>query len=330
MQEPPLEDEMLSLVRELRGARLERRAAAGRAAPVPAGRSSSPAVRQPLSSKSNTQATPNYHRATTSSTARSGTWGTNGRPATAAATPAVASTSVRPATAAATPAARREQTGLGALAATRWLVGSQITPEFFPPTAAAESDEDDGALLLACGSLLRAHRLPSEDEPPSGQTPWFGPPSVEATWLGDGGSSRVPTSYATPAVNGRGAPPSHEAEHGPGRWPWADLSTSDAGSGSALASGSGATLPPAPAPSAGRTALLEARALRRHALGVARRRWREFAAGGGARRGCGTRWRWRGGVYACGAAWRTGRRCGGDSCARSGRRLTPRSSIGWG
>ena len=234
MQDPPLEDEMLSLVRELRGARLERRAAAGRAAPVSSGRSSSPAVRQPQSSKSNTQATPNYHRATTSSTARCGAWGTNGRPATAAATPGVASTSVRPATAAATPAARREQTGLSALAATRWLVGSQITPEFFPPTAAAESDEDDGALLLACGSLLRAHRLPSEEEPnpPSGQTPWFGPPSVEATWLGDGGSSRVPTSYATPAVNGRGAPPSHEAEHGPGRWPpplRADLSSGRCG-----------------------------------------------------------------------------------------------------
>ena len=282
MQDPPLEDEMLSLVRELRGARLERRAAAGRATPVSAGRSSSRAVQQPLSTKCNTHATPNYHRPTTSSIARSSAWGTNSRPATAAATPAVAPTSGRPATATATPAARREQTGLSALAATRWLVGSQVTPEFFPSTAAAESDEDDGALLLACGSLLRAHRLPSEDEPgpPSGQTPWFGPPSVEATWLGDGGGSRVPTSYATPAANGRGAPPSHEAEHGPGRWPWAGLSTSDAGSGSALVSGSGsgATLPPAPAPSAGRTALLEARALRRHALGVARRRWREFCS----------------------------------------------------
>ena len=301
MQDPPLEDEMLSLVRELRGARLERRAAAGRATPVSAVRSSS---RQPLSTKSNTHATPNYHRATTSSsTARSDAWETNGRNATrsgaweangrpasaaAAATAAVAPTSVRPATAAAaaqqqrTPAAWRERTSeeLGALAATRWLVGSQVTPEFFLSSAAAESDEDDGALLLACGSLLRAHRrqdgsLEDEPAPPSGQTPWLGPPSLEATWLGEGGGSRAPTSYATPAVSGRGgAPASHAAEHvAPsgsqlGRWegltgrasppggPWA------AGSGSAAwaASGSGATLPhDAPAPSAGRTSLLEAR-----------------------------------------------------------------------
>jgi hypothetical protein len=281
MQDPPLEDEMLSLVRELRGARLERRAAAGRATPASAGRSSSSAVRQPLSTKSNKQATANYLRATTSSAARSIALGTNGRPATAAATPAVAPTTVRPATA--TPGTKREPNGRSALAATRWLVGSQVMPEFFPPTSATESDEDEGALLLACGSLLRAHRLPSEDEPRSSQTtPWFGPPSVEATWPGDGGGSRAPTSYATPAAHGRGAPPSHEdasehaavSEHAPGRWPCASIS----GSGSALASGSGATLPPAPAPSAGRTALLAARAQRRHALGVARRRWRDFCS----------------------------------------------------